>query len=80
MIKESAIFFKGKVYTGRRHCDILCDESLPSRGYLRSGFQGFITDEGIFLDRYEALTVASKCNQLIWKHPPYDQLMSEDLY
>ena len=77
MIKESALRLNGKVYTGRRHCDIFKQEPI---GVLCNAEQGFITDDGIYLDRYEALTVASKCNQLIYKHPPYDRLLSEDLY
>ena len=81
MIKEAAIMKDGVVYTGRRHNNILCDKSRPF-AFLRDGEQGFVTDEGKFVTREEALVIALQCGQVTMdkKHNPQDQLLSEDLY
>ena len=50
------------------------------RKVVRIGEQGFITDEGKFLNRFDALIEAEKCNQLIRKTQPLNELFSEDLW
>ncbi len=44
--------------------------------------QGFITSEGEFVDRIEAMIIALKADQLLLKNPNYkdDRLFSEDLW
>lgn len=87
MIKESAIVFEGKVYTGRRHFDvikIICDE-LEKLGRPRrcgSSGQGFVTDKGEFLDRLAACQHAVECGQITLpkKIAWSKELFSEDLY
>ncbi len=81
MIKEAAILRKGKIWTGRRHSDIIhtmikCGETSVK------GTQGFVTDDGKFVDRQEAFEIAFACNQIkkgIIKFPNRE-LTSEDLY
>ena len=87
MIKEAAVQRKsdGRIWTGRRHGDVI--RKIISEGHTQtvkhSEFtQGFVTDDGRFIDRHEAFKIAVECNQLLnpkdhWAAPP---LMSEDLY
>ena len=42
--------------------------------------QGFIDQWGVFMDRFEALAVATAANQVLVKTYPSNQLFSEDLY
>jgi len=63
MIVNAAILKDSVIYVGRRHCDILCDKSRQF-GFLKNGQQGFITDKGIFLDRYAAATYAYSNGQI----------------
>jgi len=44
------------------------------------GEQGFLNNEGVFLDRKEALDIAVQANQLIRKTFPENELFSEDLW
>jgi len=76
MIKSAAIFKNGIIYTGKRHCDILCDRSRPF-GFLKFGQQGFVDEDGNFLTRAEAAKHAYECGQIdVLKR----KLYSEDLY
>ncbi len=87
MIKEAAIQRRsdGKVWTGRRHGDVIrkivAEENISSVTYLVFE-QGFVTDDGRFVDRHEAFKIAVACNQLLNKKDPWaaPTLMSEDLY
>jgi len=47
---------------------------------VHTGVMGFLDQEGIFMDREEALIVARAANQIRDKTEPYDRLFSEDLY
>lgn len=87
LIKESAIkrIRDGKVWTGRRHgdCISVIVKETGIRPVGRDDFiQGFITDDGRFVDRHEAFKIAVACDQLINKEDPWapPTLMSEDLY
>ena len=42
--------------------------------------QGFFTDDGRFLDRYDAKIEARKCRQLIEDDDKYRELFSEDIW
>ncbi len=86
MIKEAAIKRKsdGKVWTGRRHSNVfrkILDEEGEQTIVSHEFFiQGFVTDDGRFVDRHEAFGIAKECGQIKaepWAEPT---LMSEDLY
>lgn len=49
------------LYTGKRHSDIINNEK---KGYLKNCVQGFITEEGDFLNREQALYDAFDSNQI----------------
>ncbi len=42
--------------------------------------QGFVLDDGTFVDRFEGLLIAQYGGQLIRKTSPVDRLFSEDLW
>lgn len=79
MIVKAAILLNGKIYTGKRHCNII--KKLVDDGFDTpiKGTQGFIDHLGDFYDRKEAAKIVLETGQLKklnW--PPY--LYSEDLY
>lgn len=82
-VKESAIFhIDGKVYTGRRHHEIIrkiCQDTGCQKVTGKS-IQGFVTEDGEFLTRAEAAKVALASGQI--KKLKYNsvELFSEDLY
>lgn len=87
MIKEAAIKRKsdGQVWTGKRHGNVI--SKIISEGRTKTVtndkfIQGFVTDDGKFVDRCEAFKIAAACNQIINKEDPWaaPTLMSEDLY
>ena len=47
-------------------------------GVLRGAEQGFITETYTFVDRKLALKIAKHYNQIKHKHPPKDELLSEE--
>lgn len=71
----------GFVICGRRHHDCLATlmDCFPEHKG-KDAIQGFISSDNRFLNRKEALVVAMKARQIHAKHPPYDMLVSEDLY
>jgi len=75
MIAGAAIRKDGKVYTGRRHSDIIRDNIEAEVGF--GGEQGFVTDSGEFVSRMDAAKIAFECGQI--RHHKH-QLYSEDLY
>lgn len=80
MIKASAVLQSGCLFTGKRHCDAYAQ--MFHFGVKPDGdIQGFVTDDGKFLDRKEALKHAIACGQLKdKKYKPDDALTSEDLW
>ena len=48
-------------------------------GVLRKAMQGFVTENGYFVDRELGLSIAEYFNQINIKHQPVDRLLSEDL-
>ncbi len=95
MIKEAAILRVAdrKVWTGRRHgnCINLIVAETGTRPIGQPDFiQGFVTDDGRFVDRKEAWKIALANNQILNLEDPYGwdpakpeiegTLMSEDLY
>lgn len=47
---------------------------------VHEGRMGFLDQEGVFMDRYEALKVAQDADQIRSKTEPSGRLFSEDLY
>jgi hypothetical protein len=79
MITEAAIMKDGVIYkcgVGTRHYHII--RSQPFQFFSNAeSTQGFVTDEGKFLDRMEAATHAFMCGQL---KVTKGRLYSEDLW
>lgn len=76
-IVSPAIFNKNTVYMCRvGHHKIFTMEPI---GVLRCAKQGFVTEYGLFVDRYLALKIARYFDQVGNKYNPVDQLLSEDL-
>ncbi len=76
-IKCAAICTKeGRIFIGDSHAQIIRQWGTETKG----GQQGFCTDTGLFINRVQALKIAEKAGQIKEKHPPYNQLFSEDLY
>lgn len=79
MIIRAAIKYKGITYSSpspARHHDVI---QLIGKKNLAGETQGFITDEGVFLDRLEGAKHALSCGQikkLRW--PPY--LYTDELW
>jgi hypothetical protein len=60
--------------------DFLIDHNpVHGSNLFKKAEQGFYTTEERFVSREEALHVAAQSNQIIHKHPSYDELYSEDL-
>lgn len=66
-----------KIYIGKRHCD--CFVQRP-KGELVSAEQGFLTANGVFVNRKVALKIAKHYKQIKEKHPPKNELFSEDIF
>jgi len=82
MIKESAILFNGVVFTGRRHHDVI-SKIIAETGVKKVGgehTQGFVTDDGKFVDREEAAKIALQRGQIKKLKFNSKELFSEDLY
>jgi len=78
-IKEAAIVHAGKVWTGRRHHDVIkkiIDECGMGAAPVM-GEQGFVTECGVFLARESAAMIAFEAGQI---PAPKKMLFSEDLY
>lgn len=78
-IKEAAIVHDGKVWTGKRHHNVIkkiIDEcGIQAAPVL--GEQGFVTECGVFLGREAAAMEAFEAKQI---PAPKKYLFSEDLY
>lgn len=70
------------VMTGVRHADILHDMYTLKIDYDKNAYyQGFITNAGEFVNRYEAKYIAIAANQLIMPiENTYAELFSEDMW
>ena len=53
--------------------------SMEAKGVLRNAKQGFVTENGYFVDRELGLSIAEHFDQIDDKHFPLDKLVSEDL-
>ena len=83
-IKEAAIHYEGQIWVGKRHGNIILDmrKAGIARGGVAQANQGFITYDGKFLTREQALVRAVETGQVDMKKKPGNptQLFSEDLY
>ena len=82
MIKEAAILKGKRIFVGKRHSD--CFQAMKEAGISFSRpkpIQGFVTSEGVFVDRQEAFEIAVSCRQIKDPGPGKTRtLVSEDLY
>lgn len=82
MIVAAAIVYEGRLYTlpqPARHAHVIGIIWHEIKKQVAGETQGFVTDEGKFLDRIEAGKHALACGQLKeLEHPP--DLYSEDLW
>lgn len=86
MIAYSAIMFHLPdnpypiIMTGKRHADILEEMFKRHMPYIKeTAIQGFVTDGGSFLDRYDAKIEARRCGQLV-EDTDDRALYSEDIW
>jgi len=78
-VVSAAIKWDGKIYAGRRHCDVI--SGLIKERVLIDALNcdyGFLTNEGRFVDRFQASKIALEAGQ-IQKERVDRQLYSEDL-
>lgn len=76
-IVSAALLHNNCIYMSKKgHHDIFPMEEL---GVLRNAKQGFVTENGYFVDRILGLSIAKHYNQIDKKYNPIDQLNSEDL-
>lgn len=87
----AAIKIGDTILCGARHWDTVMHSQRMAMTDIRENAadrhvreqQGFIDQNGVFMDRREALEVAKAAGQIDRrraKSQPYDQLFSEDLY
>ena len=75
-IVAAALRCGSRIYIGKNHAECF---RLETMGTLRGAEQGFLTETGVFIDRKLALKIAKHYKQIKFKHPPEDELFSEDL-
>lgn len=71
LLKDNRIY-----YTYGCHSSIFTLEDI---GVLRHASQGFVTENGYFVDRILGLEIALYYSQIDYKTSPKDELFSEDL-
>lgn len=84
-VDRAAIRFLGEVFSlprPKRHHDVIRHiiSRRPDMTTVAGGTQGFITSNGRFVDRGEALVIAVRQNQIKVKTGNPAQLYSEDLW
>ena len=70
----------GRVWTGKRHHHCIATIVQATGQNVRNEVQGFVTMEGRFVDRQEAMLIAQKAGQLDDLPRHKTDLFSEDLY
>jgi len=85
VIVASAYRRDGKMYVGRRHCDVIRimvdDFGLAIPIGVESDEDGFITSDGRFVDREEGYAIAKSSGQLKYHDPNWGEcLYSESLW
>ena len=74
-IEYAAIKKGNRIFTGRRHHEIIRDNRAFDVGH--GGEQGFVTDTGRFVDRAKAADIAYAAGQILEKKV---RLFSEDIF
>lgn len=67
---------KGEIFVGRRH-NLILQQHYP---HTKGGIQGFLTSEGRFVTREEALQIALIAGQIKEKKYNKSRLFSEELW
>ena len=85
MVCAAQRFGTAIVCSPRHHDEVMNYQIAMARLVIsaESGEKGFVDQHGIFMDPREALAVATAAGQINArgpKHPPLDELVSEDLY
>ena len=84
MITHVAIIYRGELYSlpkPNRHHHIIREIHLKTGDGDIFGEQGFLDDQGNFLDRPAALIHARECGQLLPERPLWDDwLYSENIW
>lgn len=82
-IKCAAIIYNGKVYEGSTHSEIgikMVVDGICPPPYPSGDAQGFVTEDGDFVSRCQALRIAVNAGQVVWgKTLNSEELFSEDL-
>lgn len=82
-IKSAAILYEGKIYEGKSHAEIgveMVMKRICKPPYPGGDAQGFVTSEGNFVSRTEALKIAIEAGQVIEGHTTHTtRLFSEDI-
>ncbi len=73
----AALVHNNCIYMGREGHHVIFP--MEQIGVLRSAKQGFVTENGYFVDRFTALYIAEYFDQIDNKYNPKDRLVSEDL-
>ena len=82
-IARAAIFYNGVIYSvprpGRHHTVIrmMDADGFPTEAMKN---QGFVTNTGRFVDRYEGARIARAAGQIVREPTPPDMLTSEDVW
>lgn len=81
-IIESALKYPDQtIYTGKRHSDCFQKAIESSQHSIQENpTQGFITNQGRFVDRKEARKIAIESHQCSIKTIKPNELLSEDLW
>lgn len=73
----AALFHNNCIYMGKEGHHVIFP--MEPMGFLRGAKQGFVTENGYFVDRKTGLYIARYFDQINIKHNPQDELLSEDL-
>ena len=83
MIKCAAIIYQGKIYQGLSHPEIglkMVEDKICPRPYPGGKAQGFVTEDGKFVNRNEAMNIAIQAGQVVPGQTTHkNELFSEDL-
>lgn len=77
-ITHSAVKFNGRIYTGKRHA-LIMREIWDEHGNVKilADQQGFVTEDGSFLNRFQAGAAAFSSGQTAVRH---QKLLSEHVW
>jgi len=82
MIVSSVVWHRGQMFFGKRHNDCIRAAVKETKIKPVIGDQGFLTNDGKYLNRYEAAHYVKEINQPLHGRHKFDgiQLCSEDLW